>query len=136
MNSFQSLLDTFENYLHEDLIRNDTNRVIELDVYLPNERLAFEYQGEHHYHDIYAIGGKWGQKQQDEEKRRKCAEKDITLIEIPYWWNHTKSSLIATIHKYRPDLISSSIVGDGTPIENKPEVYVGSYILFVFFLTI
>lgn len=30
----------------------------------------------------------------------------ITLIEIPYWWDRTRQSLGATVHKFRPDLLS------------------------------
>src|SRR5690242_3774067 len=77
---------------------------MELDVYLPKEKLAFEYQGQHHYNDIYAMGQQWHQKQTDKEKRRACEAEGITLIEIPYWWNQDKGSLMATIHKYRSDL--------------------------------
>lgn len=29
----------------------------------------------------------------------------ITLIEIPYWWDFTKESLAATIHRIRPELV-------------------------------
>lgn len=28
----------------------------------------------------------------------------ITLIEVPYWWDKSISSLVATIYHYRPDL--------------------------------
>jgi hypothetical protein len=103
-----------ENYKHEDLIRNDSKRKMELDVYLSDKQLAFEYQGEQHYYDIYTLGNRWVQMQIDEEKRQACKEKGITLIEIPYWWDFSKSSLITTIYHQRPDLIP--YCGDGQPI--------------------
>jgi hypothetical protein len=78
---------------------------MELDIFLPKERLAFEYQGEHHYQDIYSLGSGWNQKERDEEKRKICKEKKITLIEIPYWWDKQISSLAATIYKERNDLL-------------------------------
>jgi hypothetical protein len=33
-----------------------------------------------------------------------CKQLGITLIEIPYWWDSTLSSLILTIQKHRPDI--------------------------------
>ena len=91
---------------------------MELDIYLPKEKIAFEYQGEGHYHDIYTLGNRWVQRQRDEEKRIACRDIGITLIEIPYWWNFEKSSLIATIHERRSDLFSSE--EHGKPIPNQP----------------
>ena len=44
-----------ENYRHPQL-RHESGLSMELDIFLPKEQLAFEYQGEHHFHDIYHIG--------------------------------------------------------------------------------
>ena len=62
-------------------------RPLELDVFFPKELLAFEYQGEHHYFDVYVLGDSWNQKQRDQEKRELCLQNGITLIDVPYWWN-------------------------------------------------
>lgn len=86
----------------------DSQRRMELDVYIPEKRLAFEYHGEQHYYDIYALGNAWSQRERDSEKRRACSEKGITLIEIPFWWDRDKSSLVATIHERRADLIGET----------------------------
>lgn len=85
---------------------------MELDIFLPRENLAFEYQGEHHYYDVYAMGSGWNQQERDKEKRMRCKEKGITLIEIPYWWDKQKSSLISTIHQSRPDLLAGEMTGE------------------------
>ena len=57
-----------EDYQHPNL-RSATTKIMQLDVYLPKEHLAFEYQGQQHYYDIYAMGNLWVQKERDEEKR-------------------------------------------------------------------
>lgn len=110
-----------EGFKLPELQRKDNGKVMEFDIYLAKEKMIFEYQGEQHYTDIWALGNRWRQRHHDEEKRKACKEHGITLIEIPYWWDLSKSSLIATIHGKRPELIDR---GDGNPI---PEVPVGGF---------
>lgn len=58
--------------------------------------------------------------ERDEEKRIACKTKGITLVEVPYWWDlDLQKSLKATIHKVRPDLISTECLV-GLPIPMKP----------------
>jgi hypothetical protein len=75
-----------------------------LDIYLPNEHLAFEYQGKQHHTEIHCFNSSSHQRERDEEKRHLCFGNNITLIEIPYWWTKDLESLKATISQYRPDL--------------------------------
>lgn len=112
------LTEIIENYKDPKLDRT-SGTMIELDIYLPQEKLAFEYQGEQHFYDIYFLGGKWGQQQRDNEKRQACIENGITLIEIPYWWDFEKESLMATIYKQRSELFSTKPI-DKQPIPNQP----------------
>jgi hypothetical protein len=102
-----------EDYLHEEMKFKSGSRM-QLDVFLPELGLAFEYQGQQHFFDVYTLGQQWRYLERDEDKRLACKEKGITLIEVPFWWDFKKESLIATIHKVRPELISSP--GSGTPI--------------------
>src|SRR5690349_19831418 len=96
--------DVFEDYEHPELFFSSGRRM-QLDVYIPNEQLALEYQGEQHFYDAYNIGPQWNYQQRDQEKRLACKKHGITIIEIPYWWNRKKESLLATIHAHRRDLI-------------------------------
>lgn len=41
--------DIHVNFPHSGLNYSDTKRVMELDIYIPEYRLAFEYQGKQHY---------------------------------------------------------------------------------------
>ena len=106
-----------ENYVHQNLKRSITNTLVELDLYLPQEKLAFEYQGENHFYDVFIMGPNWLQKGKDEEKRKLCTRNGITLIEVPYWWDSNQETLMATIHECRPDLI---LQVSGMTIPNDP----------------
>lgn len=76
---------------------------MELDIFLPGERLVFEYHGEHHYINVYGVGN-WETQQHDRQKLELCNENGITLIEIPFWWDKQLTTLIATIQGHRPNL--------------------------------
>ena len=92
--------------------------------------MAFEYQGEQHFQEIYSLGPLWRYSERDREKKIACNDKGITLIEIPYWWDFTRESLVASIHSYRPDVISAQ--GNGIPIPKEPPTSItkGKYLWF------
>jgi hypothetical protein len=98
-----------ENYRHENL---------ELDIYLPKECLSFEYQGKHHYVDVYGLGSDWDTKQKDKQKQEACNAIGITLIEIPYWWDLQLTSLVATLNERIPDFVKHK--GNGALIPTEP----------------
>jgi hypothetical protein len=87
---------------------------VQLDIFVPKEKLAFEYQGQQHFSEIWALGSQWEYIQRDKDKRLACKENEIALIEVPYWWDFEKNSLLATIHQLRPDLVPA--VSSGKPI--------------------
>jgi hypothetical protein len=64
------------------------------------------------------MGKLWVQREKDKEKKEGCHTQGITLIEIPYWWDFKKESLLVTIHLHRPDLILSTGSGSPIPIES------------------
>jgi len=113
----QQLFPFLGNYCPDNLVFK-SGRPIQLDVFVPKFLLAFEYQvflgfcstnwcqkGEQHYSDIYPLGGMLENELRDAEKRAVCESAGICLIEIPYWWDLTKESLAATIHRHKPQLL-------------------------------
>ena len=99
----------------EGTMRSKVNRSIELDIYLPDENIGFEYQGQQHYYDIFAMGSRWHQRQRDAEKRKLCLQRGITLIEVPYWWDRSTESLAGAIKEQREDINFPSNVGEPIP---------------------
>jgi hypothetical protein len=87
---------TFENIFQKDfpktkpqwLINSRGNRM-ELDGYCDSLNIAFEYQGIQHFRrkDIFHINdGEFNQRRRDDElKRQLCRNKEVTLIEVPYY---------------------------------------------------
>lgn len=84
------------NYMHPEMRFSGSNWKMEFDVFLPELALAFEYQGEGHYKPVSIWGGEEGLKvvqALDEQKRRACGAKNLTLIEVPYWWDRSEAEL-------------------------------------------
>ncbi len=90
---------------------------MQLDVFVPELSLAFEYQGRQHFEDVFRFAPQKHYADRDLEKRIACKYANITLIEVPYWWDMELSSLQATIHKARPDIMEA---GTGQPIQPTP----------------
>lgn len=68
-------------------IRPDWLENLEIDIYLPDKKIAFEYQGQQHFYPIKAWGGENAFKnlqKRDERKRQLCLQLGIRLIEIDY----------------------------------------------------
>lgn len=123
---FPDVNDYHFNYFHPFLRFQSTGKSMELDIYSPTLKLAFEYHGEQHYQQmesgtnfsfVHLLEAQFNTamvRERDQEKRAACSKEGITLIEVPYWWDMTSTSIRATIHQVRPDLIPNP--GNGTPI--------------------
>jgi hypothetical protein len=84
------------NHKHDGMRFSHSNAKMELDIFIPELKLAFEYQGEQHY---FAIEG-WISEEnvnkiqkRDQEKRIKAEELGIQLIEVPYTWNGDRKEI-------------------------------------------
>jgi hypothetical protein len=92
----QSVLEDFR---HPEMSFEGTHVPIELDIFLPDLNLAFEYQGEQHYRDM--VQGSFSPIEvyelRDREKRALCAQKGVILVDVPYWWDMSVDSLKATV---------------------------------------
>ncbi len=94
-----------EDYRHPEL-KFETEMNMQLDLFIPELCLAFEYQGEQHYYDMHHQFQPQRQyAERDEQKRIACFNRGIALIEVPYWWDFGLDSLRVTIWESRPDLI-------------------------------
>lgn len=78
-----------------------------LDIYVPELRVGFEYQGLQHYQPIEIFDGNDGfEKRQfmDELKRKKCKENHVILIEWEYTSEVTDNNLQEVLKKLNIDL--------------------------------
>ena len=73
---------TFSEERYPRIVNPKTNRELELDIFLPDIMLAYEYQGEGTHEDDDVL-------ERDLVKENRCAELGITLIEVPHTWDST-----------------------------------------------
>ena len=77
-------------FKHEEMRFSYSNRKMELDIFIPERKIAFEYQGEQHFEESWMDSREDSlqrQESRDEEKRIACEELGIALIEIPFTWD-------------------------------------------------
>ncbi len=108
------------NFYSSSLCFYSSGRTMELDVMLPELALVLEYQGQQHYHSFLFFQNLAAQQRRDTEKAEICRKFGLTLIHIPYWWNRTKQSLVATIAMHRPDIFPPNTLTTMTPIPDVP----------------
>ncbi|MBV4424298.1 hypothetical protein [Clostridium tyrobutyricum] len=74
-----------------------------LDVFIPELNIGIEYQGIQHYQSVDYFGGKEGFEHRiwlDNEKKRKCSENNVMLIE----WNYQESINLINLKKKLSDV--------------------------------
>jgi hypothetical protein len=95
------------DYRHPELRFSESNLPMELDIWLPDKMLAFEYQGEQHFAPFWkgVVDLKPRQtleatQKRDQEKREACEVNGIILIEVPYTWKGTMEWLVECLNEH------------------------------------
>ena len=92
----------------KDEITQHHKVAIQFDIFLPRIKVAFEYQGAHHYSENPQFGGFLELYQQrDKEKIEIAKRENIKLLLIPYWWDGEINSLKTFIKTQEPNLLES-----------------------------
>ena len=83
-------------------LRPDWLDGLEIDIWLPERRLAIEYQGQQHFHPVEAWGGAAALsavQARDARKARLCAELGVHLVTIDYTEPLTEKHVAARLAK-------------------------------------
>ena len=79
-------------------IKEMNRKNMEFDIFIPSHNLAFEYQGEQHFDDIpSAFSNIELYRDRDFLKVFLTSKLSIKLIVIPFWWDHSFSSLLSSL---------------------------------------
>lgn len=116
------LPDEQEFEIHEEHTVQRDDGPMEFDAYVPALRLAFEFQGAHHYADSSVFGttttahstiqGAFLQQmhvavltsaERDNKKFRYCEDNGIILVAVPYWWDKSVKTLASMIRGKCPE---------------------------------
>lgn len=84
---FNLVSQIYPNKLIYRHFRPDWLQNLEFDIFIPEQNLAFEYQGQQHYHPIKAWGGKKALaelQERDNLKRQLALANGVRLIEVAY----------------------------------------------------
>eukprot|EP00026_Physarum_polycephalum_P003058 Phypoly_transcript_03067.p1 GENE.Phypoly_transcript_03067~~Phypoly_transcript_03067.p1 ORF type:complete len:822 (+),score=139.06 Phypoly_transcript_03067:68-2533(+) len=121
-----ALQQLFPDYAVRENVRKEgsiqfpsTLNFLEIDFWVPELRLAFEFQDVHHYKQELIV-----QKSleyvstRDDFKKATLVDRGETLIHVPYWWDGSLESLAATIQLHRDDILLEHPIG--SPISNQP----------------
>eukprot|EP00026_Physarum_polycephalum_P004013 Phypoly_transcript_04030.p1 GENE.Phypoly_transcript_04030~~Phypoly_transcript_04030.p1 ORF type:complete len:625 (+),score=47.65 Phypoly_transcript_04030:223-2097(+) len=97
------------------ILNATSGKYVELDIFVPNLRLCFEFQDVYHYSTTWYSQAPLSIIQHvDNQKREMVLRKGDSLITVPCWWNGDISGLRGTIAFNRPDIhiMYSLLLGD------------------------
>lgn len=97
---FKIVEDIFEDYECERHCRPNFLEGLEIDIYIPELKLGFEYNGIQHYKPVEHWGGEESLKKQqarDKRKQQLCDQNDVKLIIIKYDEQLSKDLILSKI---------------------------------------
>jgi very-short-patch-repair endonuclease len=82
-------------YIREKKFDNcKDKRPLPFDFYIPKYNLVIEFDGQHHYYDVWGKNHFDKTQRHDKIKNGFCEENNIHLLRIPYWDGHNVNKLI------------------------------------------
>ncbi|MCI5227256.1 MAG: hypothetical protein D3918_11535 [Candidatus Electrothrix sp. AX2] len=81
---------------------------LELDVFVSERKIAFEYQGKQHYEPVEVWGGKEAltrQQERDSKKEQLCEENGVILIHVDYTEELNESNIRRRIKEMKHDIL-------------------------------
>lgn len=86
--------ELYLKYTFSDVRFPDTNKPLEIDIFIPQFRIGIEYQGRQHYQDIPRVADFDSQQRRDTLKKQECLKNDIALLEVEFnKWDGSSSTL-------------------------------------------
>ncbi len=82
---------------------------MELDIYLPDLNLAFEYQGQQHFHPVEAWGGARALdllRARDHLKAKICAKREVRLVLVDYTEPLTEEHIVIRVREIAPEVLA------------------------------
>jgi len=79
----------------------NSDRVLEFDAVVRSCGVVLELQGVHHFFDVITLGESSTHIARDVEKAVACARRNLSVIEVPQWWDGHPHSLVKTIERLR-----------------------------------